>query len=315
MTLPRSGAPYPDAVQPSYPVYAAAVRDPTDVIGRRIAALVIDWSIAFVLFIVLALSLGESRDLRSSFAAESECERINDNTDSFCVPVDTSIYVYSGGEVAALFLLPLAYHFLSYGLLTGVTGFSVGKGLVGLRVIRLSDGRHCGVGRSLLRWLLWVADAQPCGLPVVGLVTGLATKGHRRVGDMAAGTLVVDKRDVGVTPIVPGLNAMTPPPWGPTAWGAPIPTWSPPAAPGPATPPQWGQPAAPPPPVPQWAPPAPPTPPQWDQPAAPVAVPAPTPGVDSPLWDDARDTYIQWDPDLASWVQWDDRAKQWQPIR
>jgi hypothetical protein len=39
-----------------------------------------------------------------------------------------------------------------------------------------------------------------------------------------------------------------------------------------------------------------------------------TPGVDAPLWDDARDAYIQWDPEIARWVQWDETARQWRPI-
>jgi hypothetical protein len=39
-----------------------------------------------------------------------------------------------------------------------------------------------------------------------------------------------------------------------------------------------------------------------------------TPGVDAPLWDDARDAYIQWDPEIARWVQWDEAAQQWRPI-
>jgi uncharacterized RDD family membrane protein YckC len=335
-------------VQPYSPAFAAVVRDPTDVIGRRIAALVIDWAIAFALIVVLALGLAESRDYLTTARAEDVCNRINDDTSTseICLPIDDSVYVYDGGDMAAILLLPLAYHFLNDALLTGVTGFSIGKGLVGLRVVRASDGRLCGVGRAMLRWLLWVADGAPYCLPIVALVTGLTTKGHRRVGDMAAGTLVVDKRDVGVVPIVPGLNAVTPPPWGPTAWGAPVPTWGPPTQPSPpqqayppqAYPPQAYPPQAYPPQAypPQQAFPPPTTPPPaspaaWGQPAAPPSwtptpstppappppAPAPAvsnPGVDSPLWDDARDTYIQWDPDLAAWVQWDDAAKEWHPI-
>jgi RDD family len=329
-------------VQPYSPAPATVVRDPTDVIGRRIAALVIDWSIAFVMFGVLAVSLASTQEFGTTGQAERACDDINDVANEFCAPVDDTIYVYDDGDLLALTLLPLTYLFLNGALLTGVTGFSIGKGLVGLRVIRQSDGRLCGVGRASLRWLLWIADGAPYCLPVVGLVTGLTTKGHRRVGDIAASTLVVDRRDVGVVPVVPGLNAMAPPPWGPSTWGTPAPAWGPPAAPGyppqagpptaPGYPPQaapptwgapptsappaWGQPAAPP----SWGQPPPPT--TWGQgtPVQPAPSPAPAPvvrenpGVDSPLWDDARDTYIQWDPDLASWVQWDEAAREWHPI-
>jgi hypothetical protein len=207
-------------------------------------------------------------------------------------------------------------------VLTGISGFSIGKGLVGLRVIRQRDGRLCGLGRSLLRWLLWIVDWAPYCLPVVGLVTGLTTKGHRRVGDMAAGTLVVDKHDVGVVPVVPGLNAMAPPPWGPSVT-APPPVWGPPTAPPApsswgapaASPPSWGQPAPAQPSPPSWGQPAQPTsPPSWGQPTSPPMATNVNPGVDSPLWDDARDAYIQWDPEIAAWVQWDDGARAWRPI-
>jgi hypothetical protein len=319
-------------VQPHWSAYAV-VRDPTDVIGRRIAALVIDWFLALALLVILGLGLAEQHDYPTMSRAQDACDRINDRTDDFCIPLDDTVLVYTGGEVVLILLLPLAFHFLDDALLTGVTGFSIGKGLVGLRVIRQSDGRLCGVGRSMLRWLLWVADGAPYCLPIVGLATGLATKGHRRVGDMAAGTLVVDKHDVGVAPVVPGLNAMTPPPWTPTAqtpppsWGAPsaAPPWGPPSTPNapgsygtPAAPPAssapgWGAPPAsgPPPPA-SWGPPATTT--GWGQQQAPASAPGSTPGVDSPLWDDARDTYIQWDPDLAAWVQWDEAAHEWHPI-
>jgi hypothetical protein len=38
------------------------------------------------------------------------------------------------------------------------------------------------------------------------------------------------------------------------------------------------------------------------------------PGVDAPLWDDARDAYIQWDPEINRWVQWNETAQEWRPI-
>jgi hypothetical protein len=310
-------------VLPQPHAYVTAVRDPTDVVGRRIAALVIDWGIALVMFVALAFGLAQTREFTTSSRAESVCNSINDVGDRICVPFDTTVYVYDGGDLAAIFLLPLAYQFVNDALLTGVTGFSIGKGLVGLRVIRQSDGARCGIGRATLRWLLWAADAFPYCLPLVGLITGLTTKGHRRVGDLAAGTLVVDKRDVGTVPVVPGLTAPTPPPWGyapswgqpppqqPPAWGG-YPTQPPGWGQQPAQPPAWGQP----PPQPAWPPPSPQQPPTF-APAPGPSEPAPAAGragVDHPMWDDARDTYIQWDPDLSAWVQWDDSAKEWHRI-
>ena len=38
------------------------------------------------------------------------------------------------------------------------------------------------------------------------------------------------------------------------------------------------------------------------------------PGVDAPVWDDARDAYIQWDPDLGEWMEWSEAQSRWIPI-
>ena len=38
------------------------------------------------------------------------------------------------------------------------------------------------------------------------------------------------------------------------------------------------------------------------------------PGVDAPVWDDARDAYIQWDPDLGAWMEWSEAQSRWLPI-
>ena len=48
----------------------------------------------------------------------------------------------------------------------------------------------------------------------------------------------------------------------------------------------------------------------------PTEPPAATPraGVDAPMWDEARDTYIQWDPDLLEWMEWSEARGRWIPI-
>jgi hypothetical protein len=293
--------------------------DPTDVLGRRIAAFVIDYGIAVILFAVLVLGQATTQDFVSVDRATSFCDGINDGTEHICIPVNSSAYVYTEGDLLLATLLPLGYLFLNAALLTGVAGWSIGKGVVGLRVVRQEDGRLCGVGRALSRWVMWIADGQPCGAPLVGFIVGTVSKGHRRVGDMVARTLVVDRRDVGVTPVVPGLhtNAYG----GYLPYGAPpVPPWG---APPPGAPGGWGMPPSPPPPGQPMPPPSSPPPAQpgpWGAPPMPsppqqqpVAHHA-RPGVDSPLWDDDRDTYIQWDPDISAWVQWDERAHEWRPI-
>src|SRR5205814_7462878 len=82
-------------------------------------------------------------------------------------------------------------------LLTGLTGFSLGKLMTGVRVVHRDTGQRCGVARALLRTLLLVI---PDLLGAVGVIVAATTDDHRRVGDMAANTLVVHKRALGQPP-------------------------------------------------------------------------------------------------------------------
>jgi uncharacterized RDD family membrane protein YckC len=68
-------------------------------------------------------------------------------------------------------------------------GQSPGKAFLGLRVVR-SDGSPVGAGASLIRNLLRFADSF-LGLYFVAFISIIASKGFRRPGDWAAGTLVI----------------------------------------------------------------------------------------------------------------------------
>jgi uncharacterized RDD family membrane protein YckC len=68
-------------------------------------------------------------------------------------------------------------------------GQTIGKRVVGLRVVN-DDGTPIGWSASILRNLLLAADALP-GTYAAGLVSMCASRGFRRLGDHAAGTLVV----------------------------------------------------------------------------------------------------------------------------
>ena len=97
-----------------------------------------------------------------------------------------SPYVAGG----ALCLTYLSYFFLCEALWSRTPG----KYLQGLVVVDTSGG-HCGWRRALVRTLLRVVEANPLlfgGLPAG--VTILASKRNQRLGDLAAGTLVVSSR-------------------------------------------------------------------------------------------------------------------------
>jgi len=108
----------------------------------------------------------------------------------------------SGGDGAALlliaffvvfsFLVLFGYHVLFETLASGRTP---GKRWLGLRVVR-AGGRPVGFTASVIRNLLRLVDFLPASY-LVGFVTVLATARNQRVGDLAAGTLVVRERTGG----------------------------------------------------------------------------------------------------------------------
>jgi uncharacterized RDD family membrane protein YckC len=84
-------------------------------------------------------------------------------------------------------------------------GQTVGKRLMKLRVVR-ADGRPAGMGEIAVRTILRVIDNY-----LVGLIVMLATGDRRqRIGDLAAGTIVVDASAVAVAPPAPAVAVAEP---------------------------------------------------------------------------------------------------------
>jgi len=219
----------------AFPVQA----DPTAVFGRRVLAALIDGLLILVPVILLITAQFEYLEVDSlPVSAEEFCDRFNDDNGGLCADfsdVDDRVYFvdeFSSGPTVFYW----AAAFGMFVVLQGLTGWSVGKLVTGVRVVR-EDGRTVGVVKALVRWLLWVVDAFPYFLPLVGFIVGLTTVGHRRVGDMVAKTFVVRRSAVGSPIVVPGLTA--PPPVGSAgAWGVPPPTATPPPT---ANAPQWDE--------------------------------------------------------------------------
>lgn len=288
--------------------------DPTAVMGRRIGAYVIDVLIGWIVFAILVVALGDT--VTSSF---NGCG--SDNAPAICFDTGDTIYFADDDTGGGIFLLTVGWWLAMGSIVQGVTGGTPGKLMVGLRVIDQRTGQLAGFGKSLGRTLLWVIDALPF-FPLVGLITGVSTKGHRRVGDMAAKTFVVDKRSVGTPPMVPGFNmhntpyvaapppdgypptgSYSPPPPGstaPVAGAAPPPATWPTGADAPAARDPFAPPEVP---VPDTEPPEPP----------PAATPTRA-GIDAPMWDADRGAYIQWDKVHEVWMVYDDAEAKWKPL-
>ncbi len=309
-----------ESIQHNDPVAA----DPTAVFGRRCFAYVIDFLILFVVGVIAVFSMATLEEVDDPVLATQICEHYEalDNGD-VCVDLDSAVFVFEAGGFKTLLWLTLAIAVLNSVVIPSITGGSLGKLAVGVRVVEKNTFRKAGFGRQLLRWILLIADSFPwiVIVPLTGLILGLASKGHRRVGDFAAKTLVVDKRHVGRPTRIPGVNEVA----GPTTTVPGL--WDPPVQPPPAQPPATEPtPSAP---MAEQAPatadPAPAAPAAAEPQIGDAAESAPTPqasyraeaqqpGVDAPMWDEARDTYIQWDPELEAWMEWSESGGRWIPI-
>ena len=199
--------------------------DPTAVMGRRIGAFFIDAAIAIVAFTLILFPLATKRTVSETLGLPG-CHRTFTRGDE--VRCDNRVIFQIGDTVyeadsGPTFGLDLAFAFVYFGLLPGLTGVTLGKLLTGIRVVD-GAGAVAGLGKSMLRWIVFAVDG-PLSLFLCGLLTSLLSKGHRRLGDMAAGTYVVAATSVG-RPVVfaaaapayvaaPGPTAAPPPQWDP----------------------------------------------------------------------------------------------------
>lgn len=92
-----------------------------------------------------------------------------------------------------IFLVLIA---LYYPVLEGLEGGTVGKFMLGIRVVDY-EGRIPGVVKALVRTLTRVVEVNPCligGIPA-GIVA-LISRRKQRIGDMLAGTFVIYHDDL-----------------------------------------------------------------------------------------------------------------------
>lgn len=136
-------------------------------IGSRFVALLVDyliWGLAFTAFIFLVLL------------------------------VDPSLSRFSKlGEKWATAVFILIFFLWYWGYFTLFEAFwsgrTPGKWLVKIRVIQRT-GRGIGLFEAMTRNLLRIVDQFP-GIYAVGVISVFVTRQHQRLGDLAAGTLVI----------------------------------------------------------------------------------------------------------------------------
>ncbi len=99
----------------------------------------------------------------------------------------------SGGPAFTFIVVmpALAVYFLYHPILElALRGQTPGKRIAGVRVVALAHGGAPGTGAILIRNVFRLIDSMPF-LYAIGLVTAIVTKHAVRVGDIAAGTVLV----------------------------------------------------------------------------------------------------------------------------
>lgn len=147
--------------------------------GSRAVALILDtliiWAGYIVLFIVAAL-------LISSYEASGHhpaADKAMDNGEAWAIAI--LLIIFFGLQVGYFALLEGLWH-----------GQTVGKRVMKLRVIKES-GRQITFFEALARNLIRIIDSLP-QFYLVGLISMACNKQNKRLGDFAAGTVVIHER-------------------------------------------------------------------------------------------------------------------------
>jgi uncharacterized RDD family membrane protein YckC len=177
--------------------------DPYKALGRRIVALIIDGLILTAIFAVLYFPFAEK---------QSEILENLDVGESASTYVNVGDYSLTGSKAGLFFLAMIVIQVLYWVVLVGLTGRTVGKALTGVKVVRENDlSQPPGMGRAFLRHLLWIVDEFPYLIPgLTGFIVAMTNPRRRRVGDIAAGTVVVQTNQLGDEPAQPDSPFGTP---------------------------------------------------------------------------------------------------------
>jgi len=140
---------------------------PPTSIGKRIGAAVIDGILLVAIFLVLNKFFGD-----------------HVRTINYDGTTTSNEYRLQGWPALAYML----FWFLLMPLMEGTTGQTVGKRLSGIKAVR-ENGDPPGIGLSLVRHLF---DCIDC-IFIVGIIVAATNPKRKRIGDLVAGTYVVDK--------------------------------------------------------------------------------------------------------------------------
>jgi uncharacterized RDD family membrane protein YckC len=87
-------------------------------------------------------------------------------------------------------VLYLAYYVWNYCLKQGRTGYTIGKGILGIKLIKIDTGQPMGAGLSFVRQLAHIVDAIPCYL---GYLWPLWDAKRQTFSDKIMSTVVIEQ--------------------------------------------------------------------------------------------------------------------------
>lgn len=196
------------------------MQKPTQVVGRRVAAFVIDFVVW--LAIIAAAWYALTENVRHACGSGGGIE-INGDCHGFTQHSHRTIWFVIIGVVSiGLFIV-----------MQGLTGKTPGKAMLGIKVVK-SDGNAPGILRTIGRELMWIVDFW-----IVALIAALASQNNQRLGDMVAGTYVVDRNLTGAIGTTAAQPSFAPPPPSGSPVNAPPPPVNAPPAPPDAQPANW----------------------------------------------------------------------------
>lgn len=160
-------------------------------VGGRSYAFVIDWHIrflfAFLWFIALPLLFGQLLQIGEFFR---------------------DVFDSSWWFILLIMGPPFIVYFLYHPILEIVMkGRTPGKRMAGIRIVTL-EGQTPGVGAILIRNIFRIVDSLPGGY-MLGIIVALSTKNAVRIGDIAAGTVLIyeDKVEQSVVQNLASISA------------------------------------------------------------------------------------------------------------
>ena len=159
------------ATQASAVLPVVGVQEDVHVTGRRIVATIVDGLIFGALFTVMLMLFGTVTTI-------ANVGPFDWNVTTISMPALPSLLY---GVIVVLY----------YILLEGYLEQTVGKMLLGIKVVREDNGEVSGLGGATIRTLLRIVDGLFSYL--VAFVAVLISGKNQRLGDMAAHTLVVRK--------------------------------------------------------------------------------------------------------------------------